>query len=90
MRTTAAQWIDESWRLARDHAYPPDSDEVPTISPDFHQQALEIANRRVAEAGYRLAELLRTVLASGGAPGGTASSQPATHRVSRETCSRGD
>ena len=83
--TTAAQWLDESWRLARDHAYPPGGDEVPTISPDFHQQALEIANRRVTEAGYRLAALLRTLLASGGAPGANAPEQPAPRSVSRET-----
>jgi hypothetical protein len=89
-RTTAAQWIDESWRLARDHAYPPGSDEMPVISADFHQQALAIANRRVSEAGYRLAELLRSALAGGGTPGGKATGQPATPRVSRETCASSD
>ncbi|EXI74885.1 MAG TPA: S1/P1 nuclease [Candidatus Accumulibacter phosphatis] len=66
--TTAAQWIDESWHLARDHAYPPDWDDVPTIDAIFHQNALAIANRRVTEAGYRLAALLRSLLASDGGP----------------------
>ncbi|MCM8639545.1 S1/P1 nuclease [Accumulibacter sp.] len=88
--TAAAQSIDESWRLARDHAYPPGADEVPTIGPDFHRQALEIANRRVSEAGYRLADLLRTVLANREAPSWKESSQPDMRRVSRETCASGD
>ena len=87
--TAATLWLNESWRLAGDHAYPPSGDEVPTISPGFHQQALEIANRRVTEAGYRLAALLRTVLASSVAPGADAPGQPAARAVSRETRSSG-
>lgn len=55
----SAQWIDESWRLARDSAYPPGEDKVPTISAEFYENAMEIATRRIAQAGYRLADLLR-------------------------------
>jgi hypothetical protein len=58
---TPTQWIDESWRLARRHAYPSNYETPPTIGADFHQSALEIANRRVTEAGYRLADLLQGV-----------------------------
>lgn len=59
--STSAQWIDESWRLARDSAYPPGEDNVPTISAEFFDNAREIADRRVAQAGYRLADLLRAM-----------------------------
>lgn len=59
--STSAQWIDESWRLARDSAYPPGEDNVPTISAEFFDNAKEIANRRVSQAGYRLADLLRAL-----------------------------
>ena len=49
----------------RDSAYPPGDDAVPTISATFHEDALAIAGRRVAEAGYRLADLLRGLLHTG-------------------------
>ena len=52
------RWIDESWQIARTKAYPPGDESVPTISAAFYEDAREIANRRVAEAGYRLADLL--------------------------------
>ncbi|QKS27827.1 MAG: S1/P1 nuclease [Candidatus Accumulibacter similis] len=87
--TTAAQWLDESWHLARGQAYPPGGEEAPTISPDFHQQALEIANRRVTEAGYRLAALLRKVLAGDGAAATKAPKRSPQPAVSRETRSSG-
>jgi len=57
--STSAQWIDESWLIARNSAYPPDVGKTPTISAEFMERSREIANRRVAEAGYRLADLLR-------------------------------
>ncbi|WP_300454744.1 S1/P1 nuclease [Accumulibacter sp.] len=64
------QWIDESWRIARQHAYPPeDASAVPTIGEDFHATARAIARRRVVEAGYRLADLLRRLLRHSGEPG---------------------
>jgi len=56
--STSAQWIDESWRLARDSAYPPGDDKVPTIGAEFYDNAREIADRRITQAGYRLADLL--------------------------------
>lgn len=59
---TPEQWIDESWQIASEHAYPPEIDAAPTITADFHNQALTIANRRVTEAGYRLAALLQQLL----------------------------
>ncbi|MBL8413287.1 MAG: S1/P1 nuclease [Propionivibrio sp.] len=60
--STSAQWIDESWRLARNSAYPPGEDNVPTISTEFFDKVKEIANRRIAQAGCRLADLLRELL----------------------------
>lgn len=59
---TIDAWLDESWRIARDDAYPPDSDIPPTISAEFNERALRIAGQRVAWSGYRLAELLRQKL----------------------------
>ncbi len=52
-------WIDESWALAVSSAYPPGNGSELTISPAFYEYAREIADRRVAQAGYRLADLLR-------------------------------
>jgi hypothetical protein len=43
---------------------------LPVVSEDFNRQAHAIANRRLAEAGYRLGNLLETVIGA---------------RVSRET-----
>ncbi len=62
--STPPQWLDESWQLARSSGYPPGDDMPPTISAEFNGQAREIARRRVAQAGYRLAELLRELLNS--------------------------
>lgn len=59
---TPEQWLEESWRIASDSAYPPGGDALPTIGPEFHANAQEIARRRVAEAGYRLADVLRDAL----------------------------
>lgn len=56
---TPAQWLRESWQLARDHGYPPDDEAVPTISAEFDAQARKIARQRLAQAGVRLADLLR-------------------------------
>jgi len=57
------QWIEESQSIARTQAYPPESgNAVPTISVEFHARALTIAERRVTEAGYRLAEVLQRLL----------------------------
>lgn len=60
--STPTQWLEESWQIAKDKAYPPDVENVPTISEAFFEETQEIANRRISEAGYRLAELLRNLL----------------------------
>ena len=52
------QWLDESWQVARDRAYPPGDETVATISVTFYENSRTIANQRVALAGYRLAVLL--------------------------------
>lgn len=57
-----AQWLDESWQIARHSGYPPGEDALPTISAEFNESARQIARQRVAQAGYRLAELLRELL----------------------------
>lgn len=63
-------WRDESHRLLA-LAYPKtDGSLLPMITEEFHQQAREIANRRIVEAGYRLGRLLESIFAA---------------RVSRET-----
>lgn len=61
-RSKPGLWIEESWHLARQSAYPPDDEFVPTLSAAFHDNAKEIARRRIAEAGYRLADLLNELL----------------------------
>ena len=57
--STPTQWLEESWQIARQGGYPRGDERVPTISGEFNENARQIANRRVAQAGYRLAELLR-------------------------------
>ncbi|MBL8395696.1 MAG: S1/P1 nuclease [Candidatus Accumulibacter sp.] len=59
--STPALWIEESWLIARRYAYPESEDKPPTISPSFHERSQEIANHRITQAGYRLAELLRAL-----------------------------
>jgi len=51
-------WIIESWQVARNSGYPTSTDTNPTISADFFEISREIANRRITEAGYRLAHEL--------------------------------
>jgi hypothetical protein len=83
---TPTLWLDESWQIAREHAYPPGEDSVPTISAAFHERALEIANRRVTAAGYRLAGLLQHLLRGAKKPRGTGTNDPpAPRNVPRET-----
>ena len=57
-------WLHESWRIARESAYPADASLVPSLTPEFHERASAIAQRRVAESGYRLAVVLTRVLGS--------------------------
>lgn len=56
------EWIDESWQIAKRYAYPPKSGSQYEITADFMEQSRDIAYRRVTEAGYRLADLLRKTL----------------------------
>lgn len=54
-----AAWRDESVRLASELAYPPGNiREIPIISEDWRSRATLAANRRLVEAGLRLAEQL--------------------------------
>ncbi|MCM8594676.1 S1/P1 nuclease [Accumulibacter sp.] len=86
-----AQWIAESRQIAGQFAYPDEElgAAVATISREFHERSVAIANRRVTEAGYRLAELLKALVgdlpSSSGRP---ARSRPSTE-VSRETAADG-
>lgn len=59
----ARRWIDESWQLARDGTYLPGDEAIPTLTIEFHEKAQASARIRIAEAGYRLAALLRKLLA---------------------------
>ena len=61
------RWLQESFEIARSHAYPPGR----TITPVFRTEARIIANRRVVEAGYRLGRLLQAIF--GGVSRGTGS-----------------
>lgn len=72
-----AHWIEESFRVARERAYPVSEDVVPTLTADFHARAQASTRERLAAAGWRLAALLQELL--------TARSQHRTDRVSRET-----
>ena len=51
-------WIAESWRLARDYGYPRQTGPQGDLSPEFIDLSRRIADRRIVEAGYRLADLL--------------------------------
>ncbi len=51
-------WLEESWRLARDLGYPRQTGPQGELSPEFVEQSRQIADRRIVEAGFRQAELL--------------------------------
>lgn len=53
-----ARWLEESRRLARDHAYPPASEQPPIITEAFKQAAERITHERLSTAGRRLGRLL--------------------------------
>lgn len=58
-------WRDESHRLLA-YAYPKaEGSLLPIINEEFHQQARQIAERRVVEAGYRLGRLLEEIFGAG-------------------------
>ncbi len=54
----ASDWIKESRRIARGNGYPDSLDELPTLTKAFVEHSRAIADRRLAEAGYRLAAAL--------------------------------
>ena len=58
------QWLAESWELARDEAYPLLKENPLTLEPAFYEKSRRIADRRVSEAGYRLAALLNSLFKS--------------------------
>lgn len=60
--TSPERWIDESWQIAKDSAYPPGTEATPTISEAFYNQSRAIADQRVSEAGYRLADWLHEIM----------------------------
>ena len=65
--TDGQRWIKESWQLARKKAYPPtppESETPPEITEAFYEASREIADRRVAQAGFRLAEVLNAAFAA--------------------------
>lgn len=65
--TDGAAWAKESHLVGCLHAYPAgepsDPMEIRVLTPAFAKAAQEIANRRIALAGYRLGDLLNRVLA---------------------------
>ncbi len=54
-------WIKESWLIARTQGFPNGEEEPVSLTADFFINSREIANRRIAEAGYRLAGLLNAL-----------------------------
>jgi len=62
--TSGHQWISESWSLAKEHGYPAGKESIPVITEPFFDHSREIAQRRIVEAGYRLADVLNEVLAT--------------------------
>jgi hypothetical protein len=57
-------WADESWSLARSHAYAVPADGV--IDADYLQRSAVVVERRLAAAGIRLAGLLNRIFAEQG------------------------
>ncbi len=66
--TGGAAWAKESHVVGCLHAYPAgepsDPMEIRVLTPAFAKASQEIANRRIALAGYRLGELLNHLLAA--------------------------
>lgn len=59
------QWIEESWQIAHTHAYPPSAKSPTVLTEEFVAEAKNIAEQRVAAAGYRLADWLNGLLGRG-------------------------
>jgi len=59
---TVAAWRQESLQLARTRVYPGiDSNQVPVLDERYSRQAKAVADRRLVEAGRRLAGLLNRI-----------------------------
>jgi uncharacterized lipoprotein YddW (UPF0748 family) len=59
---TLAAWRQESLQLARTRVYPGiDSNQVPVLDERYSRQAKAVADRRLVEAGRRLAGLLNRI-----------------------------
>jgi hypothetical protein len=63
----ALAWAKETYAVGCKSAYPPgdppENVEVRELTPEFVHEAHEVANRRIALAGYRLGALLNALLA---------------------------
>lgn len=57
-----SQWEKESRELSRDAAYPVATGSLlPTVTKEFQAESRVIADRRLAEAGYRLGQALESI-----------------------------
>jgi len=56
-----ASWLEESRRIARDHAYPNTGENPPVITLAFKRQADKVTRERLATAGRRLGQQLEAV-----------------------------
>lgn len=59
---TPEDWLSESWQLARSVGYPAGRGQPLEIDAVFLDRSREVADRRVAEAGYRLGAWLNQLL----------------------------
>jgi hypothetical protein len=60
--SSTKEWIEESWQIAKHHVYPLREGSQNEIGTEFMEESRDIADRRVTEAGYRLADLLHKAL----------------------------
>lgn len=61
-------WARESAEIARTELHPPDLERGAPPPEGYRERAVELATRRVALAGYRLAAWLDDALGSGSGP----------------------
>jgi hypothetical protein len=63
---SSEHWITESLRIAQDRAFPPNTGKTAVIEASFFANSRDIANRRIVEAGYRLADVLNHLFGAQG------------------------
>lgn len=63
---SSESWIQESLRIARENAFPSDAGNTPVIDASFFANSRDIANRRIVDAGYRLADVLNHLFGAQG------------------------